>query len=85
MGNEIRYNSLSNRGTDNPVLTVKGNSLGYNLNAGFHKSGGNKTVYIECDSAEAATAIYEKLTFFKTTSCQKQHEAGSKYITITVK
>ena len=76
MGNEIRYNSLSKRGTDNPVLIVKGNSLDYTLNLGFHNKG---TVYIQCDNAEAAAQIYSKISQYGT-SWNLSYKDGDSYI-----
>lgn len=76
MGNEIRYNSLSKRGTDNPVLIVKGDSLDYTLNLGFHNKA---TVYIQCDSAQAAAQIYSKISQYGT-SWKLSYEEGDSYI-----
>ncbi len=84
MGNEIRYNNLSTRGTDNPVLIIKGSVTAeddYSLNLGFHKTA---TVYIQCDDATTAVAICDKMTFFKTTKCGKSCD-GSEFIAINVK
>ena len=85
MENEIRYNNLSTRGTDNPVLIIKGSITAeddYSLNLGFHKTA---TVYIQCDDVTTAATIFDKMTFFKTTNCEKSHEDGSNFIAINVK
>ena len=60
MGNEIRYNSLSGRTTENPALKIVG-SLTSSLNLGFHKK---DSVYIECDSEAVAEANKEKIVNF---------------------
>lgn len=79
IGNEIRYNGLSTRGTDNPVLIVYGDSLSDTLNLGFHNTG---TVYVQCDSATAAAQIYSKINQY-VTSWALSHEENSSYIKAT--
>ena len=77
MGNEIRYNSLSTRGTDNPVLIVKGEIADdYTLALGFHSSG---TVYIQCDSADIAKKLFSVMTQYDT-KWTISYEDGSSYI-----
>ena len=82
MGNEIRYNSLDARNTDNPILILKGSIPdNYVLQLGFHKTG---TVYIQCDSEEIAAQVYpiiEKNQFG--TYWTLSHEDGSSYIKAT--
>lgn len=80
MGNEIRYNTLSTRGTDNPALIIKGSSLDYTLNLGFHNSG---TVYIQCDSAEAAAQILSKINQYKTSWTLSIYDTDNSYIKAT--